>query len=195
MNEIARNIDKLREIALDQCGFVTARQAREVGVSKSALANLLARDRVDRVAHGVYRVPQVPATHNDRFMLAVLWTGAPEAVLSHESALDLYRVCDVNPRLVHVSVGKGRRIKRRNGEGYAVHYENVDARDATWRDGLPVVTLGKAIEQCFKAGTASYLLEQAVDEGVRQGYLSAAEGERLRGELEGDDAGRYMGSE
>ena len=82
MIEVKTNIDKLRGIALDQYGYVTASQALDAGVGRAALSMLKKRGRVELVAHGVYRVPQVPPTELDRFMLAVLWTGAEEAALA-----------------------------------------------------------------------------------------------------------------
>ena len=47
--------------------FVTTAQALDEGVSKATLSKLAARGRIERVAHGVYRVPQVPADRFDRF--------------------------------------------------------------------------------------------------------------------------------
>lgn len=189
MNDTVFDIERLREVALDQHGFVTTAQAADLGVSKATLSKLTSRGRIERVAHGVYRVPQVPASHFDRFMLAALWTGAPEALVSHESALDLYGVCDVNPRDVDVTVAKDRRISRRGGEGYRVHRADVAEEDRMWREEVPVVALRLAIEQCLAAGTPTYLLEQAIGNGLAGGFVTAAEAEALRGKLEG----RYEG--
>lgn len=189
MREIVWNIDRLREIALDQHGFVTTSQAEESGVSKATLSKLAARERIERVAHGVYRVPQVPSSHYDRFMLAVLWTGTPEALISHESALDIYGVCDVNPRAIDVTVPKGKRISRRSGEGYRIHHEDIAEGDRTWREEVPVVTLARAIEQCMLAGTATYLLEQAAERGLAEGLIASGDHSRLTEMLRG----RYGG--
>ena len=79
MNEVVTYLERLREIALDQHGFVTTAQAVVEGIPKTELPKLAARGRIERVAHGVYRVPQVPATAHDNWALAVLWTGAAEA--------------------------------------------------------------------------------------------------------------------
>ena len=184
MNDTVFDIERLREAALDQHGFVTTAQAAGLGVSKATLSKLASRGRIERVAHGVYRVPQVPAGHFDRFMLAVLWTGAPEALVSHESALDLYGVCDVNPRDVDVTVARGRRISRRGGEGYHVHRADVEEADRAWREEVPVVALRLAIEQCLDAGTPTYLLEQAIENGLAEGFVTGAEAGKLRGKLE-----------
>lgn len=179
MLEIVWDIDKLREVALDQHGFVTTAQALETGVSKATLSKLATRERIERVAHGVYRVPQVPSDHYDRFMLAVLWTGTPDALISHESALDLYGVCDINPKAIDVTVPKGKRISRSGGEGYHIHREDIAERDRAWREEVPVVTLARAIRQCIQAGTAAYLLEQAMDNGLAEGLITTGEFGRL----------------
>lgn len=104
MAEVVTYLERLREIALDQHGFVTAAQAVAEGIPKTELPKLAARERVERVAHGVYRIPQVPATPYDNWALAVLWTGAEEACLSHETALAAWDVSDVN-RLFVPAVG------------------------------------------------------------------------------------------
>ena len=79
MNETKTDMEKLREIALEQNGFVTAFQAEEIGVSRPMLTYLLKNDRIERPRRGVYRVPQVLATRFDTFRLALLWTGDKKA--------------------------------------------------------------------------------------------------------------------
>lgn len=172
MIEIATNIEMLREIALDQHGFVTTEQALEAGITYASLSMLVKRGRLERVGHGVYRVPQIPATRYDRYMLAVLWTGVPEAALSHDTALDTYDVCDINPTSIHITVAKGRRIKRSGGEGYALHYSSLDRAQITWWEQIPVVTLTTAIEQCINSAVPDYLLIQAIENGRRLGLLT-----------------------
>jgi predicted transcriptional regulator of viral defense system len=179
MKEIATGIDVLREIALDQHGYVTTRQAQKEGLSKSAISMLVKRSRLQHVAHGVYRVPQVPSTHFDRFMLAVLWTGVPEACLSHDTALDAYEVSDISPTSIHLTVAKKRRITRRGGKGYVLHYQDVDAKDVIWWEGIPIVRLRVAVEQCINGGAPTYLVRQAVERSAAKGRISQDEAERF----------------
>ena len=183
------NIDKLRETALDQHGFVTTAQAANEGVSKATLSKLAARGRIERVAYGVYQIPQTPRSHYDRFMLAVLWTGAHEALISHESALDLYGVCSVNPKLIDITVAKGRRISRHGGEGYRIHQANIVDADRAWREEVPVATLRLAIEQCLKGDTPTYLIGQAIENGLAAGFITNAEAKKLNDQLEKRNAG------
>lgn len=175
MKEIATHIDRLREIALDQHGFVTAAQALDAGVSAQSLAMLARRGRVERAAHGVYRVPQVPATEFDAYQLALLWTGRDEASLGFETALFAWGVCDVNPGVVHLCVPAACRLRRAGGEAYTVHSVDVPEADVGWWEGMRCVRLAPAIAQCLAWGTPSYLLRQAVENGRARGLLTEAE--------------------
>lgn len=177
--------EKIREIALDQYGYVTTAQAEEEGVTRHSLAALTRRNRLERVAQGLYRVPQVPEMQNGAFMRAILWTGAPEAALSHETALDAYGVCDINPTKVHVTVDRGRRIAKAGGEGYALHRQRLDSQQRTWWHRIPIVTLPCAIEQCIAADVPSYLVRQAIEGGRDGRLLTDEEARRLEGELDG----------
>ncbi|MDR0514176.1 MAG: hypothetical protein LBG81_03320 [Coriobacteriaceae bacterium] len=183
MKEIATNIDVLRSIALEQYGFVTTHQALGAGVTQASLSMLVKRARLERVCYGIYRVPQVPYSHYDRYMLAVLWTGVPEAVLSHDTVLDVYEVCDINPTAIHITVAKKHRIKRIGGESYQLHHQDLDFNQVGWWEGIPTVTLPTAISQCIASGVPTYLVEQAIDRGTKRGMLVSDEPRWLEREL------------
>lgn len=176
--------DALWEIATVQHGFVTAWQATEAGISKQALQMLVYRGTLERAAQGVYRFPQYPVGEHDDLALAVLWTRAPEAALSHETALDCYGISDINPNRIHITVGKQRRFRRSDGQNYVVHYENLSVRQIGWWQEIPTVTPATAIGQCIRYGTPMYLLRQAIDRGHARGYLKAAERDALSDQLE-----------
>lgn len=176
--------DELWETATAQHGFVTARQVAGVGVSKQALQMLVHRGTLERSGHGVYRFPQYPVGEYDQLMLAVLWTRVPEAVLSHETALDAYGISDVNPNRIHVTVGKDRRLRRAGGEGYVVHYQDLGPKQVGWWQEIPTVTPVTSIAQCIAYGTPTYLLRQAIERGFAQGYLTTAKRDALGEALE-----------
>jgi predicted transcriptional regulator of viral defense system len=180
MKEIAFDIDRLRDVALEQYGYVTTAQAADAGVTKQSLSMLVRRERIERVCHGIYRVPQVAPTSFDRFMLALLWTNAPEAALSHETALDTYDACDVNPTQIDVTIGRARRIRRSGGSGYAIHHQDLERYQLGWWEGMRCVKLQTAIEQCIVAGTPTYLLDQAIENGRNRGLITAHDRKTLR---------------
>ena len=171
MNEIMTDMERLREIALDQQGLVTRAQALAAGVSSSSLRQLAHRGRVERMAQGVYRVPQAPYDECTRLRLALLWTGRDDAVLGFETALDCYGVCDILSDDVHVVVPAGTRIRRENGEGYVLHRENLREADCGWWEGIPVTTLERTLLDCVAWGTPTYLLRQAVKTALHDGLI------------------------
>ena len=184
---VVTKLERLREVALDQHGFVTTAQALEEGVSHAELSTMVARDRLERVAHGVYRVPQVAQTELDQYQLAVLWTGAPEACLSHDTALAAWEVSDINPDRIHLTVARHRRIRRGGGALYVVHYQDLDARQVTWWQAIPTVTVSTAIAQCIASGVPTYLIRQALDRAGRTSRLPGADAEQLAAALEARD--------
>jgi len=186
---VKTKLERLREVALDQHGLVTTAQAADEGVSNAELSMMVARDRLKRVAHGTYRVPQVPQTEFDQYQLAVLWTGVPEACLSHDTALDAWNITDINPDRIHVSVARHRRIRRAGGERYIVHYEDVDTNSVTWWQGIRTVDVPTAIGQGIASGVPTYLIRQALDRAGRTSRLPAAAREQLTTELETRDGG------
>lgn len=176
--------DELWDVATLQHGFVTAHQATDRGIDKHALQMLVHRGTLTRAAFGVYRFPQYPVGEYDGHMLAVLWTRAPEACLSHETALDLYGISDVNPNRIHVTVGKQRRLRRTGGDDYVIHTEDLAPAQVGWAQEIPTVTPASAIAQCIAYGTPTYLLRQAIERGQAQGYLKTAESDTLAETLE-----------
>ena len=175
--------DKLWDIADLQHGFVTAQQARESGISQQAMQMLVYRGTLVSASHGVYRFPKYPIGEHDQEMLAVLWTRAPEAAISHETALDLYELTDVNPDVIHVTVAKRRRLRRSGNDRYVIHYEDLDAHQIGWSDEIPSVTPATAIAQCIAGATPTYLLRQALERGLAQGRIKTARHNELNAML------------
>lgn len=184
---IVTNLERLREIALDQHGFVTTREAENMGVSRVELSKMVSRGRLTRVSHGVYRVPQVAETEFDQYHQAVLWTGLPEATLSHETALSLWELSDINPENIYLTVAPRRRVRRSGNRNYVLHLAELGPTDMTRRHGIPVVTAHVAISQCITSGTPTYLLQQAYEQARERGHISPEERDRLATQLESRD--------
>ena len=102
--------DELLALAGENDGLVTASQARAIGIVGSVLARLAQRGKLERVARGVYRIPHYPADRLSQYREAVSSARAshePENVaLSHETALAVYGISDVNPSRVYIAVPK-----------------------------------------------------------------------------------------
>ncbi|QLQ11554.1 MAG: type IV toxin-antitoxin system AbiEi family antitoxin domain-containing protein [Nocardioidaceae bacterium] len=176
---------RLWEIALDQHGFVTTDDARALDVAPHALKLLAQRGTLRREAHGVYRFERFPSSPADDYRQAVLWTGRPEAALSHETALDLLELAEVNPDRIHLTVPVGSRVRRQGGEHIVVHAETLTPDQISWWQGIRCVTAATAIRQVIAAGaTQVHLIRQAIDTARDNGAITAAEQDELMNQLE-----------
>lgn len=162
---------QLFEVALDQYGYVTTRDAHELGVPVVELGKLGHRGQIQRVAYGIYRIPEIPVSPLDSYMLATLWTDRRGA-LSHDTMLDLYQLCDANPTRTHLTVPPGYRPRRRGGHNYAVHHAELGEDQLGWFEGIRAVTPLAAIEQAIEGETATHLIRQAVESARNTGFLT-----------------------
>ncbi|WP_419707945.1 type IV toxin-antitoxin system AbiEi family antitoxin domain-containing protein [Promicromonospora sp. NFX87] len=177
--------DVLRDLAAVQNGLITRQQALEdLGLSAGAIDNLVSRGSLVRVAHGIYRYPHLPGIAHEPFQVALLRTGDPEAALSHETALLVLEISDVNPARYHVTIPRPRRIRREDNDRFVVHVQRLGPRQVRWWEEMRVVTAATAIEQCITLGTPTYLLRQAMERGQRTGLVRTADADRLGAILE-----------
>ena len=94
----------LFELAADRYGYVTQEDAVAEGFTPQALDAMARRGVAERVAWGLYRFTMFPPVRLAQYMEATLWTRPAAGVLSHDTALDLHDLCDVNPGKLHVTV-------------------------------------------------------------------------------------------
>jgi predicted transcriptional regulator of viral defense system len=175
---------ELAEVANEQYGFLTPEDARELGVDPINLVRMFQRGHLERRATGVYRMRLTPTSPLDAYMEAALWPGrGVRGVLSHETALDLYRLSDVNPTKIDITLPLGYRIRRGIPASYRVHHEDLPDGDVTAFEGIPIVTPARAIRQVHAAHVGPALVGQSVDQGERDGWLTRREADALRQEL------------
>ena len=177
--------EELWETALDQYGYVTTRDAVRLGIPEVELRKLAGRHKLDRVSQGVYRFPEFPVSQNDQFMEAVLWTCDPLAVLSHETALDVRELSDVNPNMIHVTIPKRKNPLRRKDmpEVFVVHYEDLCPDQRSWWEQIPCVTVETAIDQVIGSLPRPDLVGQAIDQAENRGLITRTVAIRQRATL------------
>lgn len=174
---------RIFEIAADQRGYVTTSQAGEEGIHAATLAKMASRGTVERVSHGVYRLVHFPVAADASYMEASLWPAGVRGVISHESALALYEISDVNPSKIHITVPGVFRIRRRIPTHLAVHHADLREDETEWLDGVPVTTPERTILDCGAAHLGPMLIRQAIDDGERNGLLTARAANALRHRL------------
>jgi predicted transcriptional regulator of viral defense system len=176
--------DELVALAEENEGLVTAEQARSAGFTDSVLARLVQRERIERIARGVYRIPYFPPGRFSQYREAVLWAKAnrgPDSVaISHETALALYGISDANPTLVHLTVPKSARLRREKPQNVTVHRDDLTKNDITVQEGLPLTTISRTVTDLLASGGRIDLLRQAISDARREGYISDGEVGRIR---------------
>ncbi len=176
-----RRWEQLLEIAMDQHGFVATRDAVELGLPSSYLGKIKARGTVERVAHGLYRFPQVPVTEYAPFMEAVLWVGE-DAVLSHDAVLSLHGLANANPSVIRVSTP--RRVRKSDPPvAVKIIRRSVPDEDLTRYQGIPSTTVARALVDSRDLIMRSRLIE-AAHEAHDEGFIRRSKFDQLLHELE-----------
>jgi predicted transcriptional regulator of viral defense system len=180
--------DELVALAEENDGLVTAQQAREAGFTDSVLARLAQRERIERTARGVFRIPHFPPGRFSRYREAVLWAranrGPHDVALSRATALVVYGISDANPSAIHLAVPKSARLRRQKPKGVIVHREDLPPDDVSVQEGIPVTTISRTVADLLRSGERIDLVRQAISDARREGFIGDAEARRLRRRVE-----------
>jgi len=178
-----RNYDKLALIAAEQEGLLAAADAREAGIDPHRLVDMERRGTIERVARGLYRFPLLDSRPQlGQLAQATMWADR-RGVLSHDTALDLHELCDVNPVQIHITIPTAYRLQKPVPKLYALHQRDLEEDEKTRYEGIPVVTPQRAILDGIESGLRTDLLRQAIDSARRRGLLRGAYLARMRRRL------------
>jgi very-short-patch-repair endonuclease len=143
----------ISELAGRQHGVVTRAQLAALGARTAAIGRWARRGRLHRIHRGVYSVGHTVLTRSGTLIAAVLACGE-DAVLSHRSAAELWRI---GPRSAHLEVTAPGRRER---PGIVVHAGRVIP--AVLED-IPVTTPARTLIDLADVLTRRGL-ERAIDE-------------------------------
>jgi predicted transcriptional regulator of viral defense system len=177
-------MDELFALGEENDGLFTSKQARELGIKDSVLVRLAQRGRLERTARGVYRVAHYPSDRFAQYREAVLWaqasSGPVQIALSHETALLLYGISDVNPASVHLTVPKQARLRREKPKWIVIHKADLASPDLTEYEGMPVTSMERTILDILNTTHRIDFVRQAITDARRQGYVNSEQASRLR---------------
>lgn len=166
---------RLFELAEEQQGFFTTKQAKAAGFAENTHPYHVQVGNWIREYRGIYRLALFPAADRPDLVLWSLWSRnrneEVEGVYSHETALSLYELSDVNPAKLHMTVPTG---FRRNSDipGILVlHYADLPEGDVQTAQGFKFTRPLRTILDLIEAGTVErafirQALRQAVDRGL-----------------------------
>jgi predicted transcriptional regulator of viral defense system len=162
----------LYAVASAQAGCFTAAQAGEHGFSSSLLSHHVRSGRFVRVGRGVYLFRDHPVQPGDEVVAAWLRL-APDAVVSHESALEVLGLADTIPDVVHLTVPRRRR-RLAPQDGVAIHTTThpLDPGDTLTRRGMRVTAPARTIADVAAAGGAPDQVTAAVGAALDRGMTT-----------------------
>ncbi|HEY5287599.1 MAG TPA: type IV toxin-antitoxin system AbiEi family antitoxin domain-containing protein [Solirubrobacteraceae bacterium] len=162
---------ELLDLAQDHHGYLRVEDVRDAGFDPKRLVDYERRGVAERVAYGVYRMKAIPPDDLDEYMRAALWPmGA--GLLSHETALDLYELCDVNPAGIDVTVPNNYRTHRPVPVLYRLHPRSLASEETGRLRGLPIVTPLRAVLDGIETHMRRELIEQAIQTAEQQSLIT-----------------------
>jgi predicted transcriptional regulator of viral defense system len=177
-------MDELFQMAEANDGLFTSKQARNKGIQDSVLVRLAQRGRLVRAARGVYRIAHYPPDRFAQYREAILWAhashGPERAALSHETALLVFGLSDVNPAKVHLTVPKRARLRRKKPSWVVIHRTDLAPHDLTEHEGVPVTTVERTITDVLTSTHRIDVARQAIADARREGFLDKEQEARLR---------------
>ena len=166
---------RLHERALDRYGYVTTRDARDVGIAAVELRKIAQRGGVEHVAYGLYRFEDVPRTGKEEMIEAVLRVG-DDAFLTLDSVLALHDLAMVNPR--RIRVGTPHRVRPQLPDSIEVVRQHLRPDELTIYEGIASATVARALEDC-QPSVMNERLIQATREAAKRGLIRKRDMERL----------------
>ena len=168
---------RLFEIAEQQQGFFTTKQAKTAGFAENTHPYHVQAGNWIREHRGIYRLALFPMADRPDLVLWALWSRnrdeEVEGVYSHQTALSLYDLSDLNPAKLHMTVPSD---FRRNSDipGILVlHYADLTESDVQNAQGFKFTRPLRTILDLIEADTVERnLIRQALRQAIDRGLIS-----------------------
>lgn len=166
---------RLFESAQEQQGFFTTKQAKAAGFAENTHPYHVRVGNWIREHRGIYRLGLFPAVDRPDLALWALWSRNRneeiEGVYSHQTALSLYDLSDLNPAKLHMTVPTHFRRNSAIPGILVLHYANLAEGDVRTAQGFRFTRPLRTILDLIEADTVerSFIrqaLRQAIDRGL-----------------------------
>lgn len=168
---------RLFETALAQQGFFTAKQAREAGFAENTHPYHVRAGNWVREHRGVYRLAQFPPADRPDLVLWSLWSRnrreEVQGVYSHQTALSLHDLSDVNPARIHMTVPETFRKNSQIPGILVLHYCDLPDSDVEFATGFRFTRPLRTILDVIESGEMERsLVCQAVRQACARGMIT-----------------------
>ncbi|HAT72637.1 MAG TPA: hypothetical protein DCS63_07460 [Elusimicrobia bacterium] len=172
--------EHLYEIAEGQSGYFTTKQAEAAGFSQKNHAYHVRTGNWIREQRGIYRLAKFPPAERPDLMFWWLWSrkrnDIPQGIYSHETALSLYDLSDINPARLHMTVPRAFQRRTDLSKIPVLHRGNVHKDDIEKRFGVKVTRPLKTIADLLVVRTVQMdHMRQAVKQAFQRGLITRAE--------------------
>jgi len=179
---------RLFDLAQQQQGFFTTKQAKAAGFAENTHPYHVQAGNWIREHRGIYRLAQFPLSDRPDLILWSLWSRNRkeeiEGVFSHQTALSLHELSDLNPAKLHMTVPTH---FRRNSDIPGIVVPDLPTSDVQIGPGYKYTRPLRTILDLVDAGAVErtfirQALRQAVDRGLitRRQLRDASMGEIAR---------------
>jgi predicted transcriptional regulator of viral defense system len=172
--------NSLMQIAQEQQGYFTTKQAIESGYSDNTHPYHVRSGNWERIQRGIYRLVHLSPPEDGRTPAFLLWTRGRHdqavGVLSHETALSYFNLGDFNPAKVHITVPVGFRRNTPPPRTVVLHRETLAPSEITLLRGMRICRAARAL--CNVAAKNPVALEECrlvAKDAIRQGLILESE--------------------
>ncbi|EOM76670.1 hypothetical protein DW322_19740 [Rhodococcus rhodnii] len=152
----------LVRVAADQAGFFTTAQALDAGYASTDLGDRILDGTWRRIDRDLYRLAGHPTSDLDEYAKWCAWFGGG-AVVSHQSAAELYGLGHLYPRFIHLSTVL---TPPSPTTALALHRRALAPEECQRLGGIRLTTPVRTVLDLAGGGISQELLDEVVGDGV-----------------------------
>lgn len=184
--------NELLQIAENQHGYFTSRQAVDCGFSQANFHRKLKSGKWHKEKlWGIYRLANYPSTFASELALWTLWSadkqGNPQGIWSHETALEVHELSDIASAKLHLSVPRSFRKRNKIPNNLCLHFcDEIPQSDIEIRKGYCVTTPLRTLADIIREGKTQHeqielaILDLAIQKSLIKGLATIQEMEQLQ---------------
>lgn len=176
---------QLYQVAESQQGFFTAKQAKAAGFAENTHPYHVQAGNWIREHRGIYRLALYPPADHPDLIKWALWSSnrqeRMEGAYSHQTALSLHELSDLNPASLHMTVPRSFRRHSQVPVILVLHYADLADGDVQMAQGFNYTRPLRTILDLIEADSVERaILRQALRQALDRGLITRAQMKQAR---------------
>ena len=168
---------RLFEFAEEQQGFFTAKQAKAAGFAENTHPYHVQAGNWIREHRGVYRLAQFPTSDRPDLVQWALWSRNRreeiEGVYSHQTAVSIHELSDLNPAKLHMTVPVRFRRSSETPAILVLHHADLPESDVQLAQGFKVTRPLRTVLDLLDAESVERaFVQQALGQAFTRGLIT-----------------------